>query len=123
MDVGSNHYTRFSGTVNPDSQVATERHGGNRMTENNKPRKRFDDFPKKDCNDCANYWTSSCDGVRKGSERLCNSFVAQRSVDIPARIESLRGALKWLRIALIILSGFVLWTWGYILSGGIIWLK
>lgn len=67
--------------------------------------KRFDDWIPVDCNQCAKYWDSSCDGVKchtnsdkgvQGSTRLCNSFIACRSVDIPAKIKSLQNDVKWL---------------------------
>lgn len=60
--------------------------------------KRFEDWEKVDCNECAKYWDSSCDGVKcnansdkssTGSTRLCNSFLPTRSVVIPARINEL----------------------------------
>lgn len=65
--------------------------------------KRFDNWDV-DCNECANYWTNSCDGVSKGVKKPCNSFLAQRSISIPSEIKSLRSALKWLTVAFIIMS-------------------
>ena len=70
-------------------------------------RKIFDDFPKVDCNECAHYWDSSCDGVKtpeEGSQRLCTSFLATRSVVIPAQIEALQRALKWLAAGVILIG-------------------
>ena len=63
--------------------------------------KRFEEWEQVDCNECARYWDSSCDGVKgdvnsansekpsTGSTRLCNSFLPTRSVVIPAKIKSL----------------------------------
>jgi hypothetical protein len=61
------------------------------MSENNRI---FDEFPKVDCNECSRYWDNSCDGVLKGSEKPCNSFLATRSVILPEEIKSLKTALK-----------------------------
>lgn len=69
------------------------------MAENDK---RFEDWPKVDCNECESYWDSSCDGVPKGLERPCNSFKATREVVIPAKLKSLENSFKWLRISLIL---------------------
>ena len=52
--------------------------------------KRFEDWEKVDCNECARYWDSSCDGVSKGSQKQCNSFLATRSIVIPHRIKKLQ---------------------------------
>ena len=73
--------------------------------------KRFDDWPKVDCNECARYWDNSCDGVNcntnsdkssTGYTRLCNSFLATRSVVIPAKIKDLERSVKGLRKSLIL---------------------
>lgn len=58
----------------------------------------FDDFPKVDCNDCEHWWDSSCDGVSKGSERLCKDFLATRRVDILKEIARLKKEVKRLTI-------------------------
>ena len=79
--------------------------------------KRFEEWPKVDCNECSRYWDNSCDGVKcntnsdkglQGSTRLCNSYLPVRKVVIPAQIktlerrcERLRGYI-WLNTALII---------------------
>ena len=68
-------------------------------------KKIFDDFPKVDCNECGHYWTSACDGVKptvNGSEKRCTSFIATRSVIIPAQIDALKTRLKWLYGAVIL---------------------
>lgn len=49
--------------------------------------KRFEDWTTVDCNECEHYWTNSCDGVCKGSQKPCNSFLATRSVIIPEQIK------------------------------------
>ena len=65
------------------------------MSEN----KRFEDWEQVDCNQCARYWDSSCDSVSEGKNRPCNSFLATRSVVIPAKIKSLENRVKWLSIS------------------------
>ena len=51
--------------------------------------KRFDSWFEVDCNDCARYWDSSCDGVPKDVGRSCGSFLATRSVILPEQIKRL----------------------------------
>ena len=75
------------------------------MSDNNRI---FDEYPTIDCNDCNHYWNNSCDGVKKGSERLCNAFIATRNVIIPEEIKSLKKALSELGIAVVFLCGVVL---------------
>lgn len=58
--------------------------------------KRFEDWTTVDCNECEHYWTNSCDGACKGSQKPCNSFLATRSVIIPEQIKSLRSQIRWL---------------------------
>lgn len=61
--------------------------------------KRFSDWEDVDCNNCAHYWDSSCDGVQcpsNGSRKPCTSFLATRSVVIPLQIKSILGHIKWL---------------------------
>ena len=67
----------------------------------------FDDFQCVDCNECARYWDNSCDGVKNapnGSQKPCTSFLATRSVVIPAQLEALRKRLKWLNVSLILIE-------------------
>lgn len=64
--------------------------------------KRFGDWVDVNCNECEHYWNNTCDGVCKGSQRACNSFLATRSVVIPAQIDKLRNDVKWLGIGLIL---------------------
>lgn len=59
--------------------------------------KRFEDWIHVDCNDCARYWDSSCDGVQ-AVQKPCNSFLASRKVQIPEQIKALQKSLKWLTI-------------------------
>lgn len=80
--------------------------------------KRFEDWEKVDCNECARYWDSSCDGVSKGSSKPCNSYLATRSVVIPARLKALEKSNKWLRICCIINSGLILGLLGVVLTYG-----
>ena len=72
-----------------------------------KPVKIFEDFPEADCNSCAPYWLSQCDGTSDGSKLVCTAFTPVRSVKIPAEIEAIRERLKWLNVALI-LNGIAL---------------
>ena len=60
----------------------------------NKP-KVFDEFYRVNCNECARYWDSSCDGTN--IEKPCNSYMATRDVVIPAQIEELKQEVARLR--------------------------
>lgn len=83
------------------------------------PSKRFEDFPTVDCNECSRYWDNSCDGVKPSSEaqkRVCNSFVATRSVIIPEQIKTLQKCIKILswsviltNIHLLIIVACIIW--------------
>lgn len=64
--------------------------------------KRFEDWNQVECNECARYYDSSCDGVSKGSEKPCNSYVATRDVVIPSKIKSLERRISWLEWAVIL---------------------
>ena len=64
----------------------------------------FDEYPRVDCEDCNHWWNNSCDGVKKGSERLCNAFIATRNVIIPQEIEELKKALRRLSVSLALLG-------------------
>ena len=74
---------------------------------------RFDNWDEVNCNECANYWTNSCDGVPEGRRKPCSSFLAQRSVTIPLEIKSLREDVKrlktsnWLILIIVVLSFIV----------------
>lgn len=77
----------------------------------NTDKTRFDEWKEVvDCNDCARYWDNSCDGVDKGSQRLCTSFLATRKVLIPPQIESLRMAVKRLYAYIIAVSVLIILT-------------
>lgn len=78
--------------------------------------KRFDDWCCVDCNECSHYWDNSCDGVKKGSKRPCNSFLATRSVILPEKLKGVETACKWLRIWCVILSIIV---WGLLVKIGV----
>ena len=58
--------------------------------------KRFDEWTEVDCNDCQHYWDSSCDGVCKGAEAFCTSYVATRKVVIAEKVNALEKWNKWL---------------------------
>lgn len=66
--------------------------------------KRFDSWEEIDCNDCARWWDSSCDGIEKGVRKPCNSFSAKRDVIIPEQIKSLQKSLKTLNLSMIFLG-------------------
>ena len=68
----------------------------------------FDDFPKVDCNECERWWMNQCDGADKGTTMRCNSFLATRSVIIPAKIERLTVTVKMLVWAVCALSASVI---------------
>ena len=67
-------------------------------------KKIFDEFPKIDCNECEHYYTNACDGVSKGSQKICKTFLATRNVHIPAKIKTLENAFKWLTAGYMLLS-------------------
>ena len=68
----------------------------------------FDDWNDLvECNDCTHYWNDTCDGVKKGSQKPCTSFLATRSVVIPAQVKSLQNALKWLTVGIIVETIYV----------------
>lgn len=70
-------------------------------------KKIFDDFIPVDCSKCEEWWLNKCDGVTVGSERHCTAFKATRREDIPQQLKSLRNALRWLYIFVILLAGTV----------------
>lgn len=75
--------------------------------------KRFEDWEKVDCNECARYYDSSCDGVKKGSEKPCNSFLATRGLVIPAKLNSLEKrcrVLEWVSCIEFILLVLLYWV-------------
>ena len=57
--------------------------------------KRFEDWIHVDCNDCARYWDSSCDGLQ-AVHKPCNSYLASRKVQIPEQIKALQKSVKHL---------------------------
>lgn len=79
--------------------------------------KRFEDWEEIDCNECVHYWDNSCDSVSEGSRKPCNSFLATRSVVIPAQIKALDKRLKCLGAALITLSIINLILWAVYIRG------
>jgi hypothetical protein len=79
----------------------------NQTNQESKSSKIFEDWDEIDCNECAKYWDNSCDGVKSslnGSKRLCNSFLATRSVVIPQELKRLKTAIKWLKWSVVILA-------------------
>lgn len=66
-------------------------------------KKVFEDW-KVDCNECAHYWDSSCDGASKGKNRSCNSFSATRSVILPEELKQLRKQVKSLSLCVSMLG-------------------
>ena len=78
--------------------------------------KRFEEWEVK-CNECARYWDSSCDGVCKDDKKTCMSYVATRSVVIPAQIRTLQEDVKHLRKHLVIIYIIqMIWTVAYIMG-------
>lgn len=72
----------------------------------------FDEWEDvRDCNECEEWWTNSCDGVPEGSERPCKAFKATRRVTIPLELKRSQNAIKWLSglLAISVLSQLVLW--------------
>lgn len=72
------------------------------------PTKRFEDWNNVDCNECEHYWTNTCDGACKGSQKPCNSFLATRSVVIPLQVKSLQNTLKLLTACVVIEAVWIL---------------
>lgn len=69
--------------------------------------KRFDEWTPVDCNDCELWWINRCDGVQKGKEKVCKSFMAVRRVDIPQQIKTLKSELFWLKFLMCVLMAVV----------------
>lgn len=65
--------------------------------------KRFDNWEEVDCNECARWWDSSCDGARE-RKMPCNSFLATRSVLLPEKLKDCQNAIKWLSGMVILLT-------------------
>lgn len=63
--------------------------------------KRFEDWIHVDCNECARYWDSSCDGVQ-ATQKPCNSFLASRKVQIPEQIKGLEKRCDRLRVGIML---------------------
>ena len=81
--------------------------------------KRFEEWEKVDCNECERWWTNQCDGANiheKRSKRLCNSFLATRSVIIPEQIKRLSERINWLGYGFLFLSGLVLALIGIVIT-------
>ena len=75
---------------------------------------KFDDWSElKDCNNCKHYWDDSCDGVLKGKNRLCTSFLATKRLDIPLQIKRLQRSICWLKWTILILIVLHIVTWIY----------
>jgi hypothetical protein len=80
--------------------------------------KRFDDYTEVvHCNECSHYWDSSCDGVCKGAEAYCTSYVATRNVVIPEKVNALEKRVNRLYIACYGLLLFSIIAWVVIFSG------
>ena len=69
--------------------------------------KRFEDWQEVDCNDCARYWDSSCDGVQ-AFQKPCNSFLAARKIVIPAQMKALEKRVDKLRTCQILIDLVIL---------------
>lgn len=59
-------------------------------------KKIFEEFPEVDCNHCATYWNSQCDGASVGSPQPCKHFKAVRRVNIPEALKSTQKSLETL---------------------------
>lgn len=68
-------------------------------------KKRFDEWDELvDCNSCENYYSNTCDGVPVAQKRSCTAFKATRHISIPLEIKWLKTRLKWLYVALGVMS-------------------
>lgn len=74
--------------------------------------KIFDEW-KVDCNECERWWLNQCDGVKKGINSPCKSFLATRNVVIPQQIKALQKRIFWLTVADVLLgiTAVCLWVW------------
>lgn len=80
--------------------------------------KRFENWEEVDCNDCACYWDNSCDGVKEGTKKPCNSFVASRKLSIPGQIKELQNDVAQLRVGFILICiVFLLHLVTYLIGG------
>ena len=69
---------------------------------------KFDDWSDVvDCNECARYWDSSCDGVKPNERKNCNSYLATRSVVLPERVKQLEDRVNMLQRILVIFMSVV----------------
>lgn len=82
--------------------------------------KRFENWEEVDCNDCACYWDSSCDGVKEGTKKPCNSFVASRKVSIPGKIADLKKRVEALSMCLLLTDIVLLIHFIALLFGGVV---
>lgn len=80
--------------------------------------KRFEDWTQVDCNDCQHYWTDACDGVSKGTQKPCSSFLATKRVDIPLQIKRIRQRQNGLDWAFVFLAIAILINYAVDLMGG-----
>lgn len=78
--------------------------------------KRFEEWEEVTCNDCEHYWDNSCDGIRNGSGKLCNSFKVTRGVIVPEQIEELQANVKGLICWLVVVAALTLSTLGMLLA-------
>lgn len=73
----------------------------------------FDDYQEvkqlKDCNNCERYYINQCDGVKKGTEKSCNQFLAVRGINIPEELDALREQISWLKIGVTALGGIIVY--------------
>lgn len=77
--------------------------------------KRFEDWCKVDCEECERWWLNQCDGVPKGSQKQCNSYLATRNVVLPEKIKSLENRvllLEWLILTVGLLAVVMFLLWG-----------
>lgn len=65
-----------------------------------------------DCNECEKYYLSQCDGVKRGKNKRCTSFIATRGVIIPQRLKCLERCILGLIIAGLMMIGWlIVLTW------------
>lgn len=63
---------------------------------------KFDDWSDVvDCNNCARYWDSSCDGVKPNERKNCNSYIATRSLVLPERMKRMEDRMDMFQRVLI----------------------
>lgn len=74
------------------------------LLNSNTDKKRFEEYPIVECDNCTHYWDNSCDGLSESQERVCETFLATRRINSLEKIKWLESALIRARKACVILG-------------------